>query len=464
MPGGARVNPHVGRSLEGRILRWCLARLRVRGCALGASAAFVVGGLLYSFGWAPIFQHESHWLTPGDLWITFNVAGQAVHGHISSVYTLHTFLIGRYWLVTAFPTFPGILVALAPVAAVTSVMHLTQDTPPFVNPFNHPQAWLVLWPFALLLATIPIFACDSLAERLGVRPGRRVLLALAEAIVLWQVVVFNGHPEDAVAVGILLYATLLAVDSRWNGVGWALGVALSFQPLVILAFPVLFGLAGIRKWRGLAARTAIVPVAVVIAPLITNFSATFDALVKQPGYPLANFTTPWTSLAPRLHIVGVYVVAAGPVRLVGILLSCAVGWRARAWRDQPNRLLWAIAFALALRCFTESVMAPYYLWPALAVAILASAPSPLWSFTLTFAAATFVTVSSQWDLAWLTWWLINILGLTAVLMLAFPIRPVGLPARDDQRVAQRPRPTSSAASGSGRNPRRGGQKRSKKRR
>ena len=53
-----------------------------------------------------------------------------------------------------------------------------------------------------------LFAADALAERLGASLPKRFLLAAAEATALWNVTIRWGHPEDAVAVGLLLYAVL----------------------------------------------------------------------------------------------------------------------------------------------------------------------------------------------------------------------------------------------------------------
>ena len=54
----------------------------------------------------------------------------------------------------------------------------------------------------------PPAAADAIAERLGADRAKRAVLALASAVALWSVSVRWGHPEDAVAVGLLLYAIL----------------------------------------------------------------------------------------------------------------------------------------------------------------------------------------------------------------------------------------------------------------
>ena len=61
--------------------------------------------------------------------------------------------------------------------------------------FAYPQAFLLLGPYEVLLSAFALFACDALAERLGVDWRRRGILALGEGVVLFNISVFWGHPE-----------------------------------------------------------------------------------------------------------------------------------------------------------------------------------------------------------------------------------------------------------------------------
>ncbi len=91
---------------------------------------------------------------------------------------------------------------------------------------------------------------------------------------------------------------------------------------------------------------------------------------------------------------------------------------------------WAAAFALALRCVTESVMDPYYYWPTLAFALVAAVVSTeSWRFAATIAAAIVATVISQWHLAWALWWILNTIGLIVVLFCAIPFHVVEVRTR-----------------------------------
>ena len=130
--------------------------------------------------------------------------------------------------------------------------NLTADVFPYTTQvYAHPQAWLLLGPYVLVITTLPLFAFDALAERLGAQIRRRVMLACAQGVAVWQVSVFWGHPEDAVAIGLMAYSYLFALDGRWNGAAWLFGFAVAFQPLVLAALPILLALSGVKRWSGI---------------------------------------------------------------------------------------------------------------------------------------------------------------------------------------------------------------------
>ena len=91
-------------------------------------------------------------------------------------------------------------------------------------------------------------------QRLQVSRSLRVSLVVAEAIILWNVTVLWGHPEDTVAVALAIYALIFAMDERFTGAGWLFGAALAFQPLVLMMFPVLIVMGGKDRALGLIVR------------------------------------------------------------------------------------------------------------------------------------------------------------------------------------------------------------------
>jgi hypothetical protein len=385
------------------------ARLRRRLWPIAGTVALLTVGMAYSLFWAPVVRHHPYWLQSGDLWATYRDAHYVGWGYLGGIYSAGTALV----------TFPGILLALAPVAMLTGALGLTEGFPKFVA---KPGAWLLLGPYTILLSATALFACDALAERLGVTRCRRALLCFFEVVALWNVAVIWGHPEDAVAVGLALYALLFALDRRWTGAGWLFGLAVATQPLVLLMLPVVVALAPRVRVAGLLARSVAPAAALLVTPLVSQFGPTSRALLDQPNYPVLDHATPWTALAPVLGGRGTNLtVSAGPGRTVALVLAVALGWWVRRMRDRPEVIVWAAALALALRCLTESVMVAFYVWPVLAVALVAASDLGRWRRLMAAGGcAAFTTVATQWHLGWLAWWSITTAGILVALLTATP--------------------------------------------
>ncbi len=439
-------------------------RLDRRIWPLGVSIAYVVLGLVYFFRWGPIGQHTpSVWISPTDLWFTYFASSQFAHGHFGAIYSSSA----------NFVEFPGILIALAPLGALSNAFHTplfevtkTQTLPalhfaasapniPFLNAeefhfqgnvyVSHPQWVVAVDPYVLLLSCTALFACDALAERLQVSRQRRVVLSVVEAALLWNVVVWWGHPEDAVAVAFAVYALIFALDKRFVGAGWLFGAAVVFQPLVLLMLPVLLAMAGRRSGLGMAIRSLLPAGALLLVPLIANFRATLHTLVDQPSSPNFDHATPWTALSPSLGGQGQLLkVAAGPVRILAVLLAVGLGiWVFKRWLGRPELLAWGCVLALALRSYTESVMTDYYAWAALAVGVVVAGRCSRIRFEVAIVLALATTLLAQWKLGWLPWWSIQIAGLTALLVVCSQPKPL-VPAPAKQGVGPaRSRPAAA---------------------
>jgi hypothetical protein len=386
------------------------SRLRRRSWPLAITALSLATGMLYCFLWAPVVRHTHIWVVPWDIWGAFRSAQFIGWGDLGNVYGAGTGLV----------TFPGILLLFAPLALLAGALGMTESFP-----FNlpHPTAWLVLGPYEVLISCSALFACDALAERLGVGRGRRRLLCVAEGVVLWNISVIWGHPEDAVAVALAIYALVLALDGRWSGAGWLFGAAVATQPVVMLMLPVILALAGRSRALALLVRASLPSVLLLATPLAAEFHATVRALVDQPNFPNIDHRTPWTSLAPSLGGSGEGLkVAAGPGRLVAIALACVTGWKARRWRERPEMIVLAAAFTLGLRCLTESVMVSFYVWPVLAVGLVVVMRGSPWRWAIGVAAAVGVTVCADSHLGEWAWWGFVNGGIAGLLMTGIPSR------------------------------------------
>jgi hypothetical protein len=425
---------------------------------LVASAGLIVVGM-FTTTWGPDrMLHATEWALPYDYWGTLIAATRLVHGQVGGLYTQPTGLV----------SLPGTAIILMPVAAVISGLGLSLHIP---GPGNlHPAVWLIAGPYQMALCCVELFAADALAERLGVTQWKRGILAVAGACALWSVSARWGHPEDAVAVGLLLYAVLALADDRPVLAGWLAGAAVCVQPLVLLAVPAAVALLPWRRVPWFLIRAAL-PSAVLLGIAgLANWDAMYTSVTSQPNSPVVNHPTAWTSLAP--HMAGGNV-AAGPFRLATIALACLCAvavrrrwgphaqspsqvWRAKraagGYGGSPPRetmhassrssswtpdgdtqpqweprvladVLWFAALALALRSFFEPVMVSYYPWPPLAVALIPAARGGWVRLLAAGVIAGGVTAQGQgpWHNV-LAWWVPLVAGLLVLLAVSWPGR------------------------------------------
>jgi hypothetical protein len=383
----------------------------------------LVFGMNYSLYWGNHVQHAGRWDVPGDLWFTLQSSTALVHGHLGAVYSPTDHLI----------TFPGILLVLAPAAALVSALHLPIGLP--FTAITYPTAWVVAGPYEILVGSSALFALDAVAEHLMVRLRWRVALVPVQAFVLAVVDVVWGHPEDALALALLLWGALAFHDGRTSRGGWLLGAAVATQPLVILALPVVVlpavvpaGFRRLVDLRSLAATSAriVLPSAALLAgPLAAGWSTTVHALIDQPNYVLIDHPTPWARLAPKL---GPGVVASGPGRLLAVAVATAIGLAACMYRRRIGYMpleatLWAMAIAMALRCAFEPVLVAYYVWPTLALALAVSARRDAQWVQPVVTAIAALGVSQVSLEHWthpLAWWMVVLAGLLAVIAASCP--------------------------------------------
>ena len=152
--------------------------------------------------------------------------------------------------------------------------------------------------------------------------------------------------------------------------------------------------------------------------------------------------TPWTFLAPKLGGKGKGVmVGGGPPRIAVFVVAAAFSAWARRWRERPEMLAWALAVVLSVRIFLETVMYSYYIWPALAVALVVAARGSRRRFGIAVVLAIVLTVVTQWHMSWVRWWPIVVVGMTGVLLSASrPQALVALPKSQGRARVTAPRP------------------------
>ncbi len=389
---------------------WLVRRL----FPLLATVCLVAIGMAVTTWWGPDVVGKSAWQLPDDLWGTLVAAQRLAHLDLGGLYTQPTGLV----------SLPGAAVILVPVAAIIDAAGLSLQAP---GPHNaQPPVWLVAGPYQIAVSAVTLFAADAIAERLGVTRLKRAALAAAGAVTLWSVAVLWGHPEDAVAVGLLLFAILALADARAGRSAWLTGAAIAVQPLVLLALPVILMAIEPRRVPGFLGRAAAPGALLLAAAAAANWSATIHAVTSQPNWPGVDHPTPWNSLAP--HLSG-GAVAAGPARALTVVVACGCAlvagrrWRAARhnapWSPEILReVVWWVALALALRSVFEPVMVAYYLWPVLAVALIAASRSWPCLIATSVVTSTLTFVSqATWRGSW-TWWTPLVAGLAITLLLA----------------------------------------------
>ena len=364
--------------------------------------------------WGPRYYGKTAWALPNDLWGTLIAAQRLVHLNLGGLYTWPTQLV----------SLPGTAVILVPAVVVIDAAGLRLGLPAAHGAY--PAVWLFAGPYQVAISAVVLFAADAIAERLGATRPKRFLLAAAGGTALWSVTVRWGHPEDAVATGLLLYAILALAGSRTSRSAWLAGAAVAVQPLVLLAFPLLVAVVEPRRLAGFLARAGTPAAVLLAAAAAANWTATVHAVTSQPNSSAVDHPTPWIFLYPR---IADGQVAAGPARILAIVAACGCAlvvarrWRAarpagRWGHDALAELLWWTALTLALRSAFEPVMVSYYLWPPLAVAMVAAARD--WSRLVpTGCVAVALTFFSQifWRNPW-SWWTPMVTGLALALFFA----------------------------------------------
>ncbi|HSZ35659.1 MAG TPA: hypothetical protein VK773_01110 [Acidimicrobiales bacterium] len=395
-----------------------------------ATLAMFVPVLAYSLmGHAGLHGGRYELVTPSDLWGLAASSWALVHGQFA-----HIYVVPQGTLTSP----PALEVALAPVLLLAQATGLA--APHSGQPVG---LWLLLAPAVLLFACTLLFAVDAVARQWDLSDGRRLALGLASALGVANVTGVWGHPEDCIAVAMVLWSAL-ALERRGGAAGpraaLLLGIGIAFQPLAILAVaPVLARLG----WRS-AARTSwrlVLPSLVVLTPaLLGEPGRVRFVLVDQPFLPGSVSFTPLTRLAP---VIGHGIDGGGPTRLLATVLAVALAVVVCRRRHDLPTVLTMCAVAFFLRVLFETELNWYYLWPVAALCLLLAARRSGARLTVCAAAVVASMVlgnhNTVHDIA--LWW--PALMALLVVMLASAAAWDSAGARTG-REARRARPTDDA--------------------
>lgn len=331
-----------------------------RRAPFAAAFAMLIPVMAYSLiGHSGLHGGHSSLVTPADLWGLTGSSWAIAHGQFAHIY------VPRGTLTSP----PALEILLAPVLLLAQAGGL-------VAHYNHGQPlglWLVVGPVVLLLASSVLFAVDAIARYWRLSEGIRLGLALAGALGVANVAGLWGHPEDCIAVAMVLWSALELERhgrSRATRAAWLLGFGIALQPLAILGVaPVLTRLG----WRAAAKtswRLALPSLLVLIPALVAEPGRARFVLVQQPFSPRFVSFTPLTHFAP---VIGPGVHGGGPTRLLATILSAALAVAVCRRRHDLPTVLAMIAAAFLFRVLFETELNWYYLWPVPAVCLLLSA-------------------------------------------------------------------------------------------
>jgi hypothetical protein len=221
-------------------------------------------------------------------------------------------------------------------------------------------SWLVL-----MAGVVALLRAVGRGRR-GWEPATLILMACIPTV--WTPLVQYFHPQDLVAMGLLLGGLACIQRGWWISAGVLFGLAVTSQQFALLVLvPLVMVAPKDRRVRFLAA--AIGTAAIVLAPLValTSGRALRAVLVGSGNTVSFGGTVVW-----EMHLHGSLLVAVS--RMLPIFLALALGW----WVARqiglaalnPVPLMSLIATSLSFRLvFEENIFGYYFM--ALAVALVA---------------------------------------------------------------------------------------------
>ncbi len=419
-----------------RSWRWpfdaAVVAIRRRQLALGVSLVAVIGAMAFSMVDFSLLHGIGNWDQSGfnDLWRSWSSSALMTfgggYGHV-------------FALDSALETAPALQVVVAPIARAAFGLSF-----PYPSVVLYPTAFLVAGPLFLSATALPICAGDRWLQYMGVTDLRRRVTVLGVMAVTLPPIALEGHPEDLVALGAMLYGLIAALEGRHRATGWWLGVALAFQFLAFLAVPIALVFLKRRQWLGAIVPMVAVPLSVLAVPLVTAPSTTLRQLLHQKVFDINGNITPTWHLDPGVgaSIRGLVALAAIPaaIMLARVLPKDSQG--------AANLVVWALALLFALRV-CEPELVPFFLAPALALFPVSASRAPWRRLVAAGALAVWLNwwvhfpVQARWS-----HWLILVAQLGLLGWLGLPRAPG---RRDDAAdgparapAAARPRPTSKA--------------------
>jgi len=368
--------PHAGAGRISRLTSWLERPLSSWWCALGWLGATALFVLLTRLLGGPSQADASE-----SIFTTWAIA----HGHLSCAYPSGPTGAGLYVGPILYPVFASGIAALARIGhdvpfptqaqlgnhcshAVAAMTHWAIESNATVTTLRIGYVgWIVL-----LFGVVALLRVSG-RGRCGWEPTAVLLVACAPPIFMSYENVF--HPQDLVAMGLILAGLACVRRGWWIWAGVLLGLAVTSQQFALLALVPLLVLApGIQRIKYVAAAAASMALIIVPMVVITSGGAIRAALVGSNRVTLGANARPSTggTVLWEMHVHGalLFIVA----RIVPIVLALALAWWA-VRRFGPTTLealplLTIIAASLLLRLVFEESIFGYYFMAVAAMLIL----------------------------------------------------------------------------------------------
>lgn len=207
-----------------------------------------------------------------------------------------------------------------------------------------------------------------------------VVLAVALLSPVYLCIVEFFHPQDVLAMGLILASVAGALSGRWVWSGIMVGLAIATQQYAFLALAPLFMVSSPNR-RAAFAASATLAVAVIDIPMaiLTSGRAIRPALFGSSRITFLDtkgLTSTGGTVLWELHLQGLLLFAI--TRALPIVAAAALGWW--TWRRlgsaalEPAPLLSLIAASLCLRLvFEENLFGYYFMAISVALVVLDAA-------------------------------------------------------------------------------------------
>ena len=233
-----------------------------------------------------------------------------------------------------------------------------------------PTIGLGYWSWFVLLAGVIALLRASGRGRTGWEAFGVVFIALLP--VAWMPLLQQFHPQDLVAMGLLLGATACALRREWVWAGVLVGLAITSQQFALLVLVPLFVVApGKQRWKLLASSAVVV--ALISLPFVV---ATSGRAIHAVVFGTGDSATFGGTILWQTGLRGPALVFFS--RIFPILVSMAIAWwayrRLGSKVLEPITLISLLATSLSLRLvFEEGLFGYKFLALAVMLVILAIA-------------------------------------------------------------------------------------------